>query len=178
MLKQFIRAFALGLLVASGILAVTYFYFDNPNTTTNTTIDDDTMKEELTKKGYFIYEENMNSHIIDLENQIEMLENEILELNNKENEKETTQPDDDTTQLPDDDITSEENPETVLISIVAGMQAPDVAELLLENEIIEDSNDFIEYIEASDKGRLIQIGNFYLHSNMTIEEIVAIITGG
>ena len=177
MLKQFVRAFALGLLVASGVFAVTY-YMDAPSTA----MDEAAMKEELTKNGYYIYDENMNSTIIDLQTQIEMLENEMVELKHSE-EKDTTQlptdstaGDDETTQGPDDATT--DVTDTVLISIVAGMQVPEVAQLLIDNQIIEDQNAFITYLEQSERSRYIQVGDFELHSNMSIEEIVATITGG
>ena len=164
MLKQFIRAFALGLIVAGGIFGVAY-YIDSPSAS----MDESAMKAELTNEGYYIYEENMNSKIIDLENEVKSLENQLLEFENIDNASNEDE------SLEESEL--DEDVEAINISIMPGMQVADVTQLLLDHQIIDDEASFITTLEESERSRYIQVGNFELHSNMSDEEIVSIITG-
>lgn len=164
MLKQFIRAFALGLIVAGGILGVTY-YLDTPTAS----MDEAAMKKELTNNGYFIYEEKMNSEITDLQYEIAILENRLSELENTDNpsmEDESSE-----------DEAIDDEAELITIEIMEGMQVADVTQLLLNTGIIDDQASFITTLEESERSRYIQVGSFELSPNMSEQEIVSIITG-
>ncbi|WP_208585912.1 endolytic transglycosylase MltG [Gracilibacillus suaedae] len=164
-MKQIIRAFSLGLLVAAVIIGVTY-YVEKPEqaqSTSSPTIDDSIKLVE--DDGYYVYEENLESKVSQLEQEIEELQQ------NTNND-----PEEPTDELGEQTEEAEEEGEETTITIESGMTMPEIVALLDENELIVDENAFISYLEENELTRYIQIGEFNLHRGMSVEELTNIIT--
>ncbi|MDX8045982.1 hypothetical protein SH601_08270 [Gracilibacillus sp. S3-1-1] len=154
-MKVIIRAFSLGLLTASVIIGATY-YLDKPEQETPTTSPSiDESIQTLQDNGYFVYDN-------DLEVKVDELEQEIESLQEVEDNREVT----------DENAAHEE----VTIAIEEGMTMPDITDFLVDHQLISDTEQFVTYLESNDLTRYIQIGEFTLNSSMTIEEIASAIT--
>ena len=62
------------------------------------------------------------------------------------------------------------------LTITSGMGSDDIAQILSENNIIENSEIFEAYLKDNHLTKKIQIGEFELITGMSIEEIATIIT--
>lgn len=56
------------------------------------------------------------------------------------------------------------------------MNSTEISQLLANEQIISDANDFDEYLEARDLQRSIQIGQYEVNNEMTLSEIAQLIT--
>ncbi|WP_227395148.1 hypothetical protein [Jeotgalibacillus aurantiacus] len=63
-----------------------------------------------------------------------------------------------------------------ILSIESGMTTPDIRDLLVEYELIEDNGEFEQYLTDNDLTDQIQIGQYDLNSSMTPQEIAEMIT--
>ncbi|SFL82056.1 YceG-like family protein [Gracilibacillus orientalis] len=153
-MKQIIRAFSLGLLVAAVIIGV-IFYVEKPEQAQSTytpTINESIKKIE--DDGYYVYEE-------DLEAKVDQLEQEIEDSQQNTSELEQT-----------DETVVEE----ATIMIESGMTFPEIVDLLDENELISDEDAFVTYMEENELSTFIQTGEFNLNSGMSVEELVNTLT--
>lgn len=71
---------------------------------------------------------------------------------------------------------STSEPATYKIIIAYGMGSDDIARILIENNMIESSDDFEAFFKDNQLTKKIQIGEFQLTKDMTIEEIANIVT--
>lgn len=76
----------------------------------------------------------------------------------------------------DTEVESISEPATYKIIIAYGMGSDDIARILIENNMIESSDDFEAFFKDNQLTKKIQIGEFQLTKDMTIEEIANIIT--
>jgi TolA-binding protein len=119
-LKQIIRAFSLGLFVAAVVIGVTY-YVEKPEQAQSTsppTIDDSIKQVE--NDGYYVYEE-------DLESKVSQLEQEIVELQEDRNSK-LEEPTADLDQQTEESEAEEEG-EEITITIESGMTMPEIMKM-------------------------------------------------
>lgn len=65
---------------------------------------------------------------------------------------------------------------TTVLNISSGMTTKDVADQLLDNHIIKDKDPFYKYLNQHHLEEYMQIGKFKLSSDMSIPEILKIIT--
>ncbi|WP_058307444.1 endolytic transglycosylase MltG [Gracilibacillus massiliensis] len=155
-MKQFIRAFSLGLFIATTIIGLVYFIDQRSVTTSSPTLEDSIQQVE--DEGYYVFEEDMNIKINELEQVIEGI-------NNRSDN-----------QVQENESVEEQEPEDVYIEIEPGMMMVDIVDLLIENEIITDDEAFLTYLEENELSRYIQIGEFTVNEDMTVEEIANTLT--
>ncbi|UOQ47446.1 hypothetical protein MUN88_15435 [Gracilibacillus caseinilyticus] len=155
-MKQTIRAFSLGLLTAAIIIGVTY-WIESPaaNSSTSATSTEDSI-EAIQKEGYFVYQENKNL-------EIEKLEGQLTNLQTQQDNQES-------------DETQQQEVITTNVSIESGMTLQEIADVLVDNGIINDGEAFITYVEDNDLSTSIQIGEFTLSNQMKISDIAKLIT--
>lgn len=157
-MKPFIRVFALGLLTATILLSVTYFLeIDKDKETVNEELSTDEMIAKLENQGYFVTNEDPTS--IQEEDDTIDTETEQEEVTENEAEEDT-----------------ETDTETYNLTIESGMTISEVANYLVAANIIDSQDTFIAYLTENDYGTSIQIGQFELNSDMSIEEIANTIT--
>ncbi|WP_182199582.1 endolytic transglycosylase MltG [Paraliobacillus salinarum] len=150
-MKQIIRAFASGLLLASVIIGIIYFLeTDAKEENKPETISIEEMKQTLESEGYTVSTE---------------------ESKEKTNEKNA-----DTNKQPQENDKTTGNKESkeiriYTLTIESGMTISEVSDALAEAKIIKDSTSFVSYLQDNGYGTAIQIGKFELTDRMTLEQI-------
>lgn len=76
----------------------------------------------------------------------------------------------------DKDISEEITDEIIKIQIPDGLLPAKVGEILEENGIIEDKNEFVQKTIEMEKDTKLKSGNFEIPKNSTLEEIINIIS--
>lgn len=169
-MKQPIRFFSIGLFTASIILLITYFY-------------DDTSSElsDFTKDEIVEYLEEDDLRVISEEDYItftvykEMLDEEEIEGNeNKEENKDDHNKQ--ATEEKEEDNDEKEEEKTYTLKVTKGMVPEEIAELLEENNIIDDAYSFASYLEDNGYSPYVQIDSYKLSSEMSRKEIAEKIT--
>ncbi|WP_113927547.1 endolytic transglycosylase MltG [Bacillus sp. P14.5] len=149
--KQNTRAFAAGLLL-SAILLIIFSY---------TNKDQAESMDTLEEQGYVILTEeeaeNQREEIGNLEDKVKTLTE-----NKEEAEQET------------DTVTEERSEITLTVS--TGMTPIEISTELESKGIIKNASDFNSYLVKSGRADRIQIGDYQLHSEMTLEEISTLLT--
>lgn len=88
-------------------------------------------------------------------------------------EQETTQPEETT----DSGVSGTEPAGDVIqytLTVVSGMSSNTVARILLENGIIEDAQDFNDFMERNGYAERIRVGSFAVNSGMSYEELAGV----
>ncbi|WP_064091493.1 endolytic transglycosylase MltG [Rossellomorea aquimaris] len=147
--KQSTRAFSSGILFVTVILliGVQFIEIENP-----------------VKDGYIIVKEKdwkeNKRQIKDLQNQIDTLNNQKQQESTKEKKEEKQ---------------AGEKFQLTLV-IESGMTPEEIAKRLQQANIIQDEEAFVQYIVENDYANKIQIGEFLVHSQMTLEALASTIT--
>lgn len=64
----------------------------------------------------------------------------------------------------------------MVLTISSGMTSYEVADQLVTGQIIEEAEPFLDYLRANGLTQSIRTGQFLITSEMTVEEIIAVIT--
>lgn len=149
--KQNTRAFAAGLLL-SAIVLVIFSYGSE---------DKADSRETLEEQGYVVLTEkearNQREKIEDLEEQINTLTEDSVS-----GEQETE--------------VEEDARNEMILTVSSGMTPIEISEELESKGIIKNASDFNSYLVKSGRADKIQIGDYQLHSEMTLEEISTLLT--
>ena len=158
MTQKGLRGFASGMLVATSVWAIFHFTSTKevPISTEipATTFTSEEMKTILEDTGYIVLSEEEYNELLNTEREI------VIE-------------------VIDEKPTVEKEVEQVFyayISIQPGMTSSQVATQLERAKIIQSREMFITYMEQNNLNGSIKIGEYQLHSGMTIEEIAIEIT--
>ncbi len=82
----------------------------------------------------------------------------------------------------EEDEESDEEDETkdevkkISFRVQEGFVSKDIADILEDNDIIDDSAEFVEYLEDNDYSPYLQLGTFEVTSDMNYKEIAETIT--
>ncbi|HHU19486.1 MAG TPA: endolytic transglycosylase MltG [Bacilli bacterium] len=171
-MKHFLRTYALGLLTATLIIGIYYFYLAEQDIVIEKIeMTESEMIETLESAGFYIFKTDPT----------------------KTNETEPTLEDDQTisdqldSNLDDDDLdptdvdqvetgnNDQTSNQSFILTIEPGMTVTQVAEFLVANEMIADRNELASYLVDNNYGTNIQIGEFELNQDMTLAEIVELI---
>ncbi|MFB1050353.1 endolytic transglycosylase MltG [Paraliobacillus sp. JSM ZJ581] len=150
-MKQTLRAFATGLLTATLIIAVIYF-IEKDDTEDNKAVNLTTkqMKQALESQGYTI----------------------SLETNKDEQEQVTPEPNDSNqADQPNEQNSKPKEVRIYTLTIESGMTISEIAEILADAKIIKSTRSFISYLQDHEYGTNIQVGQFELTDQMTLEQI-------
>jgi uncharacterized protein YlxW (UPF0749 family) len=151
--KQSTRAFAAGLFL-SAIILIIFSYYDEDNADP---------KDLLTDQGYVILTEEeakqRNEEVSNLQEQVE-----TLTKNNSETQEEKKAGDNDTAA------------NTITLTVSPGMTPIEIADTLESSGIIRNASDLNSYLVNSGLADKIQIGEYQLDSDMTLEQISTILT--
>ena len=165
-MKKTLRGIGIGLFLAGAVFTMTQ-QFDEP------------ISQERASK----YEKQ----ITDLEQQLAKAQEQLTSLetspttaNTSEDEKETTnntQKQQVTEQIDNTEQSSEENVVHGTILIYEGVTAYDIGKQAEDAGIIENGRELELYLSKPEYARSLQIGQFELHSTMTLEQMAKILTG-
>ncbi|MBD8069148.1 hypothetical protein [Bacillus sp. PS06] len=163
MSKNGLRAFASGMILATSILSA--FYFFEEDKVVSSEVSDQDVEEYINKRGDLIL--------------IDQTEYESL-LQLRET-VESQQPQEEKVQEEVEEETQAQEPTDLVITkytleIQSGMTSLEIARQLENVEIIEDATKLNEYILEQNLAEKIQIGSYQLTSDMTNQEIAALIT--
>ncbi|UOQ86013.1 endolytic transglycosylase MltG [Gracilibacillus salinarum] len=154
-MKQTIRAFSLGLLTAAILIGVIYWIESPSANSSSAAASTEENIKAVQQEGYFVYQENK-------EQKIERLEDELANIQTKQD-----------SQVADE---TEEQVITANVTIESGMSLQEIADALVENKLINDSEAFITYLEDNNLTTSIQIGEFSLNNQMKMSDIAKLIT--
>src|SRR5699024_9024083 len=177
-MKQPIRYFSIGLIVAGLALFVVYSYFDKPQAKMDE-IDVDTLISMVKDNGYHVMEESeyIRLSVIqgnsDEENDDDELDEDKTQ--DKDTDKEKDEDEDKGKDKDKDKDKDESTKTTYTIDIQPDMLPSDVSNLLEKEKIIKDASSFNKFLEDNDYSKLIQIGTFKVSSDMSEEEVAKII---
>ncbi|TCP31134.1 YceG-like family protein [Scopulibacillus darangshiensis] len=158
MTKRGMRGFAFGILVSCAVIAYFFYQIYQPSV--------DIKKEPLTEATVtkYLSEHQMVAVSEDNYNQL------------KAGARETSADKKSGDQSKDKAKKDNKQVYTTVINIKAGMTTKDVADQLLDNHIIKDKDPFYEYLDKHNLEKYMQLGKFKLSSDMSIAEIVKILT--
>jgi|SRR5699024_5325876 len=161
-MKQPIRYFSIGLLTASVILLLTFYFFDNSTASTED-LPVEEMIEAIKADGY---------HVVTEKEYI------ALSVNDEEDNKANNQKENKVKNEEDTDEMQEKQSDkkTYTINIKSGMLPSEISEILAENDIIKDADKFDQYLEKEDYSQYIQLGKHKLNSEMNTKEVAEALT--
>jgi|SRR5690625_1334763 len=194
-MKQPIRFFSIGLLIASVIILIVYI-IDDPATiqSDENDLSTDEMIQALEVEGFHVLSSSEyiklsvgddDAEQDDTSNDKDDKDKDKGKNNkdsNKKDDKDKDQSDstnkdadeDDDSDANNDD-SDEEDTITYTLTISENMLGPDVSELLYDNKIIDDAEKFNRYLEVEGYAPYIQLGDHEVSSDMSFEEIAKII---
>lgn len=160
-MKQFVRYFSFGLFLASLIIFIFYYYFDEPEIDASE-ISTDELIELVEEDGF---------RVITEEDYIRYTVNSDQE-NPESNEKDEEEP------KKDNEDKKDENKDVVkyTLKVKPNTMPHEVILLLEEKKIIKDAEAFAKFMEKENYSPYIQQGEFDLNSEMSEVEIAKTIT--
>lgn len=178
-MKQPIRYFSIGLLVASLIIFIVFYFFEKTDNHASTKSIDE-MIATIKDEGYHVLS---SSEYISLSVGSETQNNDDTET--IENEDSTNEEDSNDTQNEneDEDAEDEEDSDTedaaevheYTLTIEPNMLGPTISEVLEDHNIIDDADEFNRYLETEGYAPYLQLGEHDVSSDMTNHEIAEII---
>lgn len=188
-MKQSIRFFAFGLITASILLFGTYFL---SNTSQTVDMSKDDMIEALEEYGYrtisetdyvafsFFKEQEMQN---DDEAEKDKPKKDDKEKDKDKQEDGEASKDEDDEKENDDEVDSNDNSDnededviTHTFTTTDGVVSQNIADILVEEKIIDDRREFLDYLDDNGYSARIQLGKFTVSSDMSYKEIAEIIT--
>ncbi|MBM7569662.1 hypothetical protein [Aquibacillus albus] len=173
-MKQSVQAFALGILCATALLSIVY-YLDKNNTNHSVTLTNQQMIKHLEESGYNVEDSPPNT-TNSTEEETQKLESSVdsMETNELKTEKEEVEPHEN-----EDDLEEEADKEKVThhtLVINTGMSSMTIADELFNIGLIQDTEEFNQFLEENDYSTKIQIGEYQLSTDMTEKQIADTIT--
>lgn len=160
MTKNGLRGFAGGLIVATFILSYVYYF----------QVD----KTDANENGQNITKEDVENYA--LENNLIILTEEEFNQTNDANETDTEPANKDENEKKEEPKEEQKQVVNVNFEITPGMSSEAVGSKLQDLKVISNKNDFTNYIKNQKLEASVKAGTFKLNSEMTVEEIVAILT--
>ena len=177
-MKHLLRSFALGLLTATSIIGIYYYFIYEQEIPENTPLlSEAEMIVELEGAGYYIYEDDPLEDVTVPDLSDDDQEEPVDDLETDGDETESTDEEHD---LEDEDETgdsdlADSDHEVIVFTIEPGMSIGTVADMLVDEDLIDNRDDFISYLSENNYGTNIQIGEFELNQDLTLAEVVDIV---
>lgn len=155
--KRSLQAFSAGIIFATAILAG--FYYGN-NINEKQTVTAIEAKKLLVAQGYSVTKKTIQS---------------TAQLDQSQGVKEKTTKN---TQVLEDNKDSKTQKKVIshILKIKSKMTTSEIAKLLEEEKIIDNADEFQQYMNKKDLSRKVQIGEYIVSSNMSYKDIGKLIT--
>lgn len=181
--KSLFQGLAIGLFIATSVFSAVYFFSSNGNSQEDLHSVEDAIAL-LEDEGYSILKEE---ELVQLHDEIEQLERiieesyseETDESDDKENIEENIKEEEEEKVEKEEVEKEKEEKEVVkefILNIEAGMHSRNIGEILKKYDIVEDERDFEQYVLELGVDRDIRMGEYELSSDMSVDEIIEIIT--
>jgi len=185
-MRQPLRFFAVGLLVASILLYGYYFFFVSSNVK-ETELETDELIAQIEEDGYRVISEEDYLSFTFLKQQEEDKENESnedteepekdKEDKDKADKKEDSEKEEDKNKEKEEEQKEEEEDvKKHTFTTDENVVSQNVADELINNGIIDDRQAFLDYLDENDYSSYVQIGTFTVSSDMSFKELAEIIT--
>ncbi|GAA0602400.1 hypothetical protein GCM10009001_19180 [Virgibacillus siamensis] len=188
-MKQTIRSFALGLLVA-GVIILATFYFTADKRDASQKLSTDEMIASIEDEGYHVLNESeyisVSVNSDNSENKTKEKEQNKSTQKNKDTDKQNKKNDDNSNNdKSDSDNKSEDSSKegsdkkdtvSYTLKIKSGMAPSVISNKLAENDIINNADKFTRYMENHDYTKKVQLGKFKFNSDMSHYEIAEKLT--
>lgn len=165
-MKQTVRSFSIGLFAAGLIMLIVYYFFDEPSIDL-TKIETNELIDHLEENGYRIVTEE------------EYISISVADTNNKKSEEDKKKDEGNSdSELTEEDAVSDDETdiETKIIAIEPGMAtSAQVSALLADKDIIDDADEFNQYLLEHGYSFLIKAGVYEFGKDMSFEEIAEIL---
>lgn len=169
MSKTGFQAFAAGMIVATSVLGITYFFSDNQSATA------DTSKQKITESEVESYLTNNGKISIETEEYEQLLASKEAVQQSKTEQKETTE-NVETPTSKEPAKEKEEQAETYKFYVRAGMTTNQISDILEQNGIIEDSFAFDQFLIKGGYHKKIQLGTFHVKKGMDYYQLADVLT--
>ncbi|MFD2133556.1 hypothetical protein ACFSKI_20265 [Pseudogracilibacillus auburnensis] len=195
-MKQSIRFFSLGLLT-SAIFLYGFYLFSDTSSADVETIPVETLISQIESDGYRVItedefisfslkneekdEEEVKEEKVDKEKKQDKEEKESTAKKDskKETKKDSKKKKSKKTKNDDADKDKEDDKDEVkkaTFTTKEGVVSQDIADILVENEIIDDRQKFLDYLDDNGYSTRLQIGKFKVNSDMSHKELAEVIT--
>ncbi|EIJ78871.1 aminodeoxychorismate lyase [Bacillus methanolicus PB1] len=164
--KRKVRAFALGILFSVSLIGTYYYYFQIGNESISKA------KQTLEDKGFIVLSQ---SEYTKLQKQLHRKSEAEQNQETAKNVKKSIHTENDNIQASDSDA-EENNVISYELKITSGMNTEQIATILSNVRIIEDAEDFEEYLSENGYSTRIQLGTFHLTNKMDYSQIAKILT--
>lgn len=156
MKANLIRSFAAGLLLATVVSGSVYFLSNDDSNGSQANLSTEEMKTALTEKGYKVLTE------VEYAEELAAAQIEAEESQQEAAEEETT-----------------EKAETIvyrtMVTVTQGMTSIDVGDALVSAKIIASRPEFVNLVEQKGLVQELRPGTFEVHSDMTLDQVIATI---
>lgn len=182
MTKQGLRGFAGGLIVATLLLSYVYFYHsDKSATRTITKADIETYAEKndlvfITKEEYNHLTKQNDAKSKPEKPKEEEEKDKAKDKAKDKNQTQTAENKANEEEKKKENQQKQEKPITVQLEIKPGMSTSEVGEELQRLKLISNKSEFTNYIKKQKLESSVKAGSYKLNSDMTVEEIAAVLT--
>lgn len=180
-MKQHIRFFAIGLLTSALLAFGFYLVIDETEVQLeNAPLDE--LIGQVESEGYrVITEDEFIDYSFYKEEKLQQEANGDKKKDNKKDKKKDDEKDDTDKKKSDKESDKEKDDEKdevkkVTITVSQGDVSQDIAKKLVDNDIIEDAFEFVQYLEDNNYSPYIQLGSFEITSDMDFKDIAETIT--
>lgn len=176
-MKEPIRFFAIGLLTSAVLMLGVHFFSDsNQEVMDNVPIEE--MIAKVEEDGYrVITDDEFISYSLYTE-EAEHTEVKSDDDKKKKDSEKSDEKSDDNKDKKDkkDKKEKKDKVKKVTFTTEEGVVSQDIADTLIENDIIDDRQKFIDYLEDNDYSPYIQLGTFEVTSDMNFKELAEVVT--
>ncbi|WP_431798832.1 hypothetical protein [Halobacillus andaensis] len=158
-MKQAIRFFSLGIIVATITIGTAYWLGLNESAKSSTTMAEKDMIQEIEKSNYYVLTEE------ELQEQI----NDALAAKKDSEDKESSKETENKEPAEDESV-----PYTLVIE--EGVSSTEISQILEQEGIIDNADSFETYMADRNLTQYIQIGEFELNESMNRDEVADTIT--
>lgn len=175
-MKQAIRYFSLGLLL-SVLLLYGYQFFNKEDRAAS--FSEEELIDLVEDEGYHVItNEEYITYSLNKETPEEKKEEGSKEEKSKKEDKKDKKKDEDDDKDKDEDEDEDKDEEIVKASIKVkeNTYSPEIADMLKDEKIIDDSDKFAKYMDDNDYSDYIQLGTFKVDSDMSMKELAKVFT--
>lgn len=190
-MKHSVRSFSVGLFIAGVIMLIGIYFLDNPEKQAEGTAVEDLIPL-VENEGYRVITEDeyislsvndgttetVETNISEDTSEASDSENKAAENELNENEEDTSdeEPDNEKEDTSEDDDNKQNDVYNYTLTIESGMPSSSISDALAENNIIDDAEEFNQYLQDEEYSLKVQLGSFDLSSDMSFYEIAEAIT--
>jgi hypothetical protein len=172
-MKQFVRSFSTGLFAAAIIMLAVYFLSDgSADTAENLELEE--LVPLVEQKGHRVVTEEDYIALSVSTNEEGTEEKETEENQTDSDESDSNEDADEETESDENETEEEENsddPVEYTLTIESGMPSSEIGTQLEENDIIDDADDFSNYLEEHDYSLQIKATDHEVSSDMSFYEL-------